>query len=599
MQVRLIAVLFFVCTIKGYAQDPKKVRLLQDHIDKATNDSSRVVALGELADYFYIFKAEQKADSILQEQLTIAEISQNNNLIFATLFSNSVNNIGTWTTTQTFDRTLQFVEKGLDYAKAVGRSEYLALGYIRKAALLRKRGEFDNALREATLAFASLGSTEADSIKAALHIELGNIYLARSEAPEAYKNYNNAYYIAYQLKNEELLCETYHQFAWLYHTLHDINLAKSNLFKSLEMNTASNNRRQMLYDYIDLARITDNKEFIDKAIRLANVLQVDRELMFSKKLLYAYYMVVKKDVALTLGYFKSNPDLQQYYMNQGPANYNWNIGNIYKYGGQPDSALHYYLKAAPGMQKEFSIGTRLFLHRDIADCYAMLKQPAKAIASYRQALELGAQMKNFSFMSGVSNNLSQLYAASGDYRLALQYSERYSGLKDTLQQLSAKSDVALLAVERESKRAQKDMDERAAGQLRVKNLQYWAIGIAIAFVFITILLLGMFPVSKVFINLIGFCAFICLFEFIVLLIDTEFLHYVTHGEPLKLWLIKIVLIALLVPLQHFLEHALTKFVNSRKLMRLRQTMSEKKWWFAAPKRKPEQVNDFEEDTAVL
>ena len=97
----------------------------------------------------------------------------------------------------------------------------------------------------------------------------------------------------------------------------------------------------------------------------------------------------------------------------------------------------------------------------------------------------------------------------------------------------------------------------------------------------------------------GYFFFISLFEFIVLLIDNIFLAHATHNEPLKLWLIKIILIALLVPLQHFLEHSLIKFLESRKLIEARTKFSLKVWRQKTKKPATTKETDFEENTAVL
>ncbi|HEY0060139.1 MAG TPA: tetratricopeptide repeat protein [Flavisolibacter sp.] len=598
MKSKLTLLLLLLCFLVR-AQDPKKLALLQTKIDRAPSDSDRIVALGALADYYYAYKLDQKADSVLQDQLTVAELSQNKNLILATLFSQSVNNIGTWTKTETFDRTLRFIEKGLDYAKEMDQTEYVALAYIRKAALLRKRGEYDAALQQAALAFSAIGSEKMDSVKAVLSIELGAIYQAKSDALAAYKNFNNAFDIAYKIQSPGLQSEIYHQFAWLYQSLGDTVLAKTNLLKSLALSTAANNQSKILSDYIDLARITNKKEFILKAIKLATDLQLDRELLFAKRLMVAYHMVVEKNSAAALSYFKNNNDLTEYYLNQGSANYNWNIGNIYKYSGKPDSALHYYHLAAPEMQKSFANGTRRFLFRDIADCYALLGNSSKAIELYEQSLALGSAMKDFAFVSPITQKLSELYAATGNYKRAFDYNVQFANYKDTLQVLSAKREVALLGVDREAKKIEKDLEDKAKAMYRLKTLQYWAIGAAIAIIFAFVLFLGMFTISKFVINLISFFAFVCLFEFIILLIDAEYLHHITHGEPFKLWLIKIFLIALLVPCQHFLEHALTKFVGSRRLLKLRKNISLHKWWAQIKKPVAHNKPEFEDNTAVL
>ena len=112
------------------------------------------------------------------------------------------------------------------------------------------------------------------------------------------------------------------------------------------------------------------------------------------------------------------------------------------------------------------------------------------------------------------------------------------------------------------------------------------------------LIIGMFPVSKLTIKLLGYFAFISLFEFIIVLIDS-FIHRLAHGEPLKIWLIKIGLIALLVPFQHYLEHGLIKFLASRKLIAARNNFSLKKIWLNIKKPSLKAGTDIDEDTAVL
>jgi hypothetical protein len=117
-------------------------------------------------------------------------------------------------------------------------------------------------------------------------------------------------------------------------------------------------------------------------------------------------------------------------------------------------------------------------------------------------------------------------------------------------------------------------------------------------IFCSMIIFGMFPVSKYSIKILSYFAFICLFEFIILLIES-FLHRITEGEPLKIWGIKIFIIALLVPLQHFLEHSLTRFLMSRKLIEARKKLSVKKLWVNMKKKasSPEALDD--DDTAVL
>jgi hypothetical protein len=91
------------------------------------------------------------------------------------------------------------------------------------------------------------------------------------------------------------------------------------------------------------------------------------------------------------------------------------------------------------------------------------------------------------------------------------------------------------------------------------------ITIAIATVFLFLVLLGIFQVSVSTIKIIGFFAFIFFFEFLILIADNQ-IHHMTHGEPLKVLAIKVVLIALLLPLHHWMEHRVVSYLTSRRLI---------------------------------
>jgi len=208
------------------------------------------------------------------------------------------------------------------------------------------------------------------------------------------------------------------------------------------------------------------------------------------------------------------------------------------------------------------------------------------------------ELNSLNNLSAITSALGVLYARQSNFKQAYDFAQQETHYKDTLQKLAAQRDVVLLEVDRENKRHEKDMQDLADKTLRKRNLQYMAITIVLATLFLFMLIIGMFPVSKLTIKLLGYFAFISLFEFIIVLIDS-FIHRLAHGEPLKIWLIKIGLIALLVPFQHYLEHGLIKFLASRKLIAARNNFSLKKIWLNIKKPSLKAGTDIDEDTAVL
>lgn len=605
MGLRLLILLSILLPYTTASQETPAIHALNNNIQQAKNDAEKIKALGELADYYYAFRLENKADSLQQQQLLIAQLSDNRNLTLQALFDNSITSIPVWSNKETFDRALAFLNRGLNYAKEQKKYDYEALAYIRKSSIYRKRGQIDNALEEVTHAFSALDNTINDSLRAILYIELGDVMLAKDEAVSAYKNYNKAYDIAYAIKNDILLSHVYHQIANLYNKLTDKNdpdetrmLVENYLLKSVEINRKNKNKDGLLHDYINLSRFMEKKEYIDMVLSLSNELKAYRQHLFGKQLMHAYLMVIEKNSTAALNYLENNEDLKQMYLNRGLFNYQIVIGHCYRYAEKPDSALKYYLAAEKDFNNKFEINSRITQTKQIAYCYQSLGQSAQAINYYEKALQLNKDLNSLTTDSSIYRNLSLLYNETGDYKKAYDYNLLYQNSKEQLDNLSDARQVVLMEVDRENRKHEVDLAEAERNKIKRQNLQYMGISIAIITLFMVLILFGMFPVSKIMIRMLGFIAFICLFEFVILLIDS-YVHHLFHGDALYIWLFKIVVLAVLFPSHHYLEHAMVKFLESKRLMKLRKQLSIKQVWNKMHKPAPETEADVKEDTLVI
>ena len=577
------------------AQFSHKIDSLWAIYNTAASDSDKVVACGKLAEYYYTYQLDKKGDSVLQEQLKIAEISQNKNLFLTAFFGKAVMNISDWGRKETFDRALQFVNKGLDYSKTIGREDYVTLSYVRIATLYRKRAELDKAFYNANIALTSSLNINNDSIKILAAIELGDTYQAKGESLLAFKTYTNAFDNAVDADNISLESEVYHRFSALYVSLQNNPAAKEYLLRSVDLNKKYKNGEGLVKDYIDLARLTDERYYIDKALSLSDSLNLEYYFIRAKGIMFGYYTVIVKNSDSTLNFLYNNPDLKQTYINIGMPSYYMNLGSVYHYANKWDSAVYYLQLAQPGFEKDFSEKNRQALYEEMGECYSNLQNPRMAISYYEKALALKTQINSPAKAAVYSNALSYLYGQIQDYQKAFYYSRQAALLKDSLEKMANQRDIALIELSNEEKRHEKELQLIAEQKLVKRNLQYMAITVFITVIFFILIVLGMLPISKITIKLLGYFAFISLFEFIVLLID-PFLHDLTHGQPLLVWLIKIVLIALLVPLQHFLEHKTISYLHSRKK---KYTFSIKKWWQRQKKPTVDTVDEIEKDTAML
>ncbi|RYY00833.1 MAG: tetratricopeptide repeat protein, partial [Gammaproteobacteria bacterium] len=381
LSLLLAAVLLFSNT---FSQIPLEKSLIEK-VKIAKDYEARVQALGELAEFYTIYRADRKADSVLEIQLSVAELSTNEALITSALFGNSLTTLSSWSGTETFEKALSFIQKGLEYAKAANLKDLEAVAYLRKANLYRKRKLYEQASQHILLAFPALESAKNDSLKTELYLELGNILLAKGDIAAAYTNFNNAFDIAYKEKNVELLSSVYHHFGDLYSSLGNQEQAKASLLESVQLNTKKENKEGLVKDYIDLFRLTAVPDYLEEASRLADAINSIRYKLFCKKLRFHFLAIEKKDAPEALRYLNSNPDLYQSYVYQGMLNYY--IGTVYQYSGQPDSAIYYYLKEEPQMVQAYDPSVQSGFFMELAQCYVEVNEPQKAIAYFEKAYE--------------------------------------------------------------------------------------------------------------------------------------------------------------------------------------------------------------------
>lgn len=597
--VVIFLILIFPFSKRCLAQQfNKQLERLCIMCNRSTSDSQKVAALGELANYYYIYKLNAKGDSVLHEQLLVAELSNNSNLILQALFGEAILNIGPSSSTESFDRTIGFVQKGIDYSKSTNKYDYLTLGYTRMSEILRKRGEYDKALYNCISALSLLQNVTSDSVKSLTYIELGETYLGRGEAVSACTNFNNAFDIAVKLKSVVLQSKVHHCLAEMYKKLDDDEGARNELSQSMYLNKKEGNVRGLMIDYFDLARLTDEKFLIQRTIELADSLRAYKDLLNAKRLMLAYIYVIEKNAPEALNYLAIEPDLKQSYLNDGIENYYITLGNIYFYTGAPDSALYYYKIAEPELAKNFDQNVSRINFEQIAECYRLKNNFPVSISYYLKAIKISLQMNDANSIAFYSGKLSDLYEKQNDYKNAFLYSKQSVVYKDSLRELSRQNDITLLGVDRENKRHEQELLQQQQKEISSRNIQYFGITLTIVIIFFIMLFVGSYPVSPLTVKLMGYFFFISLFEFIVLIIDNLVINHVIHNQPLKLWLIKIAVIALLVPFQHFLEHNVIGLLTSRKLIEARTKFSVKNWWSSINKQASNSKR-FEEDEAVL
>jgi tetratricopeptide (TPR) repeat protein len=337
--------------------------------------------------------------------------------------------------------------------------------------------------------------------------------------------------------------------------------------------------QRQVQDYIFLAKLSNygaGKQYLQLALQLADSIQNVQAVIEAEKILF-FHMILREKPAFMLSYLKERPELNNVLANTGPGYLSWMRAEIYMYGNQLDSALRYFKEAEPAFSRGYDLTTQKNFYGEYANCLQGLNDVPGAITYYKKSLELAREASDLNTLQYGALQLRELYGQQDDYKQSLQYSLLYEHYRDSSDQMGKEKDLALLEIQNEE-RDQQRREELAEKELQRKhNLQYTFMTIVIIIIFLLIIMIGMFRISAFTIRLMGFLSLIFFFEFIILLLDTR-IHHLTHGEPWKIWLIKIGIISFLLPLHHFLEHKLIHYLMSRHLLTIRSRLSPRKWF---------------------
>ena len=588
--VFLVVLLLQVIGVGARIQSPQEVFA---RYKAASSDSERILHLGKLTAYYYAIREDAVADSIFEKQLMLAEETRNRTLICHTLFNNPrFQLLGTITRTNknivTLDasaKTLAYINRAFSYAKSLRNDAYVALGYRLLSVFYLGQGEFEQAFKNANQSYTTALNTKNDSVKVVCGLQLGATYLQQRDVLMAFKTYSNAFDIANELHHPQLLSTVYHYFSDLYRKLDKKEDATEYIYKSKELNEKNKDTTGLIDDYLALGKIADyakGVEYLENAEQLAEINGNLAALFEAQKLVF-FYRIFQGDTSLPIEYLANKVDLKADFDRTGPNYLDWMLAIVYLYSDDPKIAHHHFRQAEFAFTQLYNNDIKQRFLGEFASCYSKLDSPLQAIYKYKSAIVLCNSTVNIPYMMDYLYNLRELNHKSGDYKEAYEYSMQYGQYKDSLTRLAKEEELALMEIENLDKKKIKEKELAKIAETRRHNLQYMVITLSIAAIFVLLILLGFFPVSKLMVKILGFFAFILFFEFIILLADHK-IHQMMHGEPLKIWLVKIVLLSVLLPLHHLLEEKMIHFLNSKKLLSWRERFSVKALWLTLSQR---------------
>jgi tetratricopeptide (TPR) repeat protein len=590
---KLLPVLFLLLCINARSQNPI-VDSLKLQLTRLQKPADRIDVLGRLSMMVMnmnMAEAEKYGKQMKEE----AEVSRDRKLIFKSLISNAQRCLALRVNQEFVQRSLDNYNQALELANKNKMDRESAEAMIGLSSAYLQVPDLEKALNNVTQASSIASSLNNDSLKVAVFNQFGSVYLSKKERLLALRNFLTALTIAEEIKKPDLLFNCYSNLMFFYSDIKDQDKAIDYAQKALDqlslMKTGMEAYSRLVNLYYIGTFYMSKKDFdmsqyyFEKSIRVADSLKFSQMKMPAYSGLLNQYLISHQPQK-ALDYFRSG-DLAPFMSKLGLGyRIDFAYGVIYTELGKFDSAKYYFDKAAPQFEASTTPAFKLGFYAQYGDYYKQSGNGEKEIEYFEKAQKLAEQTSDLDWQRRIAKELDSAYAKKGNYQLSYHYSSIYNQLKDSLQKLGEEKDMMQMEAANEQQRQERKAREEEALMERRHTVQYTAITIGIALVFLFLVLMGAFKVSATTIRVMGFFAFILLFEFIILLADTK-IHHWTGGEPLPVLGIKIILIAMLLPLHHWLEHKVVHYLASRRLI-----LPDRKsvWNMVSRKKKPQQVD---------
>lgn len=569
----LIFVLLLVSST-ALSQTDTTLTRLQNELSKSSNRDEKIAVLKKIIDHAVIYDSAT-AEKSINEAIFLAEESRDRKLMAGIRIHIARAYLLQAGKQSYINKAEIYINQALKICKeSDGLERELIMAQLTLSRIHRNSGRGEKAIEANTTAINYANDLGDDSLRVWAYMANGRNYQFRDEKLNAFKNYLAALNIADQTKHKDkeiLLVNCYRSLSDFFATIGNHDKAIDYYTKVLEFDLSKGKMTELTADYNAMGALYQYQKkydiastYFEKSFKLADSLK-NQQGKIQSTFSLVNNLFAKGQMKEGLAYLETHPELSNmlqqmqlgYIMDRAKALIYLDLKNY-------DSTNYYYSKLFPVYERENNVYTKAQFYIEYGYTLRKMGRAKEAIPFLLKGKGFCEQSNNLEGVKMALSYLDSCYTEIGDYKNALTYSSQFNILKDSLEVLGKEKDLVSMEIDAENKRKErKQKEEEEALQTR-HNIQYTGITIGILVLFLLLVSFGFLKVPIGWIRALGFISFIFFFEFIILIADNQ-IHHFTHGEPWKVLAIKVVLIAILLPLHHLVEKKVVHMITAHRI----------------------------------
>ncbi|MFZ4549526.1 MAG: hypothetical protein ACOYN4_18910, partial [Bacteroidales bacterium] len=537
------------------------------------SDSLKIEELSKQAFYAFDFLGDkQSADSISQIAIDLAEnMYKPGLLLLAYIRYNECTDPSLH-----LQKSLRYAQEAVKLSKAQNNAqlEWRAMSNLVKVQIIAYN--FDKALSNSYQALAEADALQDEKLKAESYLLIGQSLEANNQKIEAFRNYLKSSTIAENLQDLELIKKSYSILSGFYNNTKIYGKAIDYKLKQIDailkcLPIDSNELMWAKYDLQSININSNNNKLNPASVHETFAYSIRHNNLRLKKYelaLYRTHLIEADKIGQLIWLYKTQyPEEFTKLSIENPSLFFRIKAFFSEEEKKYDSALYYLNRAEQLIQSDPNKILQSNFYQRFGQFLVRRDKPKEAVEKYLISYELARQASYFEFMLSASKNLQSLYAEMGNYKNAYDYSEINRSLTDSINMLTKNDQLLMLEIDHETKQREQASEQERIETDRRHNIQYMAITIIIIAMFILLMMLGSLTVPSWLIKVLGFFSFILFFEFIIMIADHKIYH-ITNNEPWKILLIKIGLIAFLLPFHHWIEKKVIQYLINNKILKM-------------------------------